>query len=116
MFSLVELSSSHSWSELNYSKNFEHYKQFEDNVERVNAADLDLQQFIDKFEKHYKPVVITGLQEGWKAQSKWTLERLVKKYRNQNFKCGEDNEGYSVKMKMKYYVDYMRKSQDDSPL
>jgi len=111
-----ELSSTSTWNELNYAKNFDVFLQFEDNVEGINASEVNCQEFIDQYEKIYKPCVIVGLQEGWKAQTKWTLERLAKKYRNQKFKCGEDNEGYSVKMKMKYYIEYMKKSQDDSPL
>ncbi|CAG9805786.1 unnamed protein product [Chironomus riparius] len=111
-----ELASTYMWTELEYAKNFEPYLQFEDNCPRIHAPDVNCDEFIEQFEAPYIPCVITNIQEGWKAQSKWSMERLAKKYRNQKFKCGEDNEGYSVKMKMKYYVEYMQKSNDDSPL
>lgn len=111
-----ELHDREAWTALRYVDRFNEFKDFIDNVERIHADDYDCQKFIDEFEKPYKPVVIQGVVEGWKAQEKWTLNRLTKKYRNQKFKCGEDNEGYSVKMKMKYYVEYMATTKDDSPL
>lgn len=112
----AELGDKGAWTSQHYAERFDHFKDFSDNVERIHVKDVNCQQFIDRFERAYKPVVIEGVQKDWSALRKWTLDRLNKKYRNQNFKCGEDNEGYSVKMKMKYYVQYMRTTKDDSPL
>jgi len=111
-----ELNEKGSWTQLGYAKRFDDFKQVEDNCERIDMAQVGCEEFIERYEKIYKPVVITNCTAGWRAHEKWTLSRLAKKYRNQKFKCGEDNEGYSVKMKMKYYVEYMKTSQDDSPL
>lgn len=111
-----ELSSSAAWVEQCYYKNFKPFTVFTDSALRISVDKVSPQEFIERFERPYLPVVILDVQREWMANYKWTIQRLAKKYRNQKFKCGEDNEGYSVKMKMKYYAHYMQTTTDDSPL
>ena len=46
----------------------------------------------------------------------WRGELINKNKSSKSFLPNKDNEGYSVKLKMKYYVDYMSNTDDDSPL
>ncbi|CAL8106528.1 unnamed protein product [Calicophoron daubneyi] len=89
---------------------------FPDHCPRLDSKNASLEQFREEYERIRKPVVITNDQTDWPANKKWTVERLAKKYRNQRFKCGEDDAGYSVRIRMKYFAHYMRHNRDDSPL
>lgn len=105
------------WTKLGYADSFDpDLGSIKDDVERIHVSRVAPDEFVEKYEKLYKPVVIQGATDSWKAQYKWNLSRLARKYRNQKFKCGEDNDGYSVKLKMKYFVYYMEHNRDDSPL
>lgn len=45
---------------------------YKDNVERIDVSKCSHDTFVEKFEKIYKPVVITGATKDWKATAKWT--------------------------------------------
>lgn len=87
-----------------------------DSLERIDIERISAQDFAEKYERPLKPVVLTNVTSSWPAQDKWNLEYLLKRYRNQRFKCGEDDHGYNVMMKFKYFVHYMKNNKDDSPL
>ena len=54
----------------------------------------------------------------WKGLSNWDLESLSSHdtLRERLFKCGEDDDGKSIKLKLKHFIRYLEKNNDDSPL
>ena len=52
----------------------------------------------------------------WGAHARWSLEELLREYGSEKFKVGEDDDGYAVYVKMKYYLRYLLETEDDSPL
>ena len=54
----------------------------------------------------------------WKALHEWSLDKLAthEELRERPFKCGEDDDGKSIKLKLKHFLRYLEENQDDSPL
>ena len=85
-------------------------------IDRVHQSRLSVQQFIDNYERPAVPCIITGCADKWRARKEWSFESFSKSYGNTPLKCGEDDEGYKVKVKTKYFLKYMYHQRDDSPL
>lgn len=67
-----------------------------------HASKLSVQEFQDKYEKPNMPVVIAGCADKWPGYNgAWQPKELMKHYRHRRFRCGEDDDGYPVKMKLK---------------
>lgn len=71
---LLELADKAAWIQHGYSKNFQKFWQFQDNAERIDESNVTTEEFVEKYEKPYKPVIIRGVQNSWRAQHKWTIE------------------------------------------
>jgi len=71
---VAELNDKGEWSSLGYVEQFDSFSAVHDNVERIHVKDFSPSEFIEKYESLYKPVVICGIQDNWKAKHKWTPE------------------------------------------
>eukprot|EP01031_Cornospumella_fuschlensis_P031830 gene31830-38488_t len=87
-------------------------------IVHLDAYSISADEFRGKYEASNIPCVISRIpqKEGWSAVQNWTLQRLKKSYGERMFKCGEDDDGYKIKMKLKYFLSYLRENKDDSPL
>jgi histone arginine demethylase JMJD6 len=86
-------------------------------LDHIHCKDFDVPRFEREFESKNKPCVISGLADQWAGRREWTLQALSEgPYRQCRMKCGEDDDGYSIKIKMKYFMQYLHQNKDDSPL
>ena len=44
---------------------------FTDTIERIGVNDLTVDEFIERYEKGSKPVIITGVTDEWPAKKEW---------------------------------------------
>lgn len=60
----------------------------------------------------------TAKEYEWKARRRWNLEELAndEDLRNRALKCGEDDDGHTIRIKLKHFIRYVRNNRDDSPL
>lgn len=93
---------------------------------RLDAKHLSKTEFQRNYESKSIPCVIDNLPAGfddrefvgkWAAVRKWTLSHLEESdIRTRMFKCGEDDDGHKIKIKLKYFLQYLHNNRDDSPL
>ncbi len=54
----------------------------------------------------------------WPAVRRWKLDALSvdPQLSERPLKCGEDDDGYTIRMKLRHFLQYLRHNRDDSPL
>ena len=54
----------------------------------------------------------------WPAVHRWSLDKLINdpELAERGFKCGEDDDGYTIRMKLRFFIQYLQNNKDDSPL
>ena len=56
---------------------------FQDNIDRVHVNDLTIEQFIERYEKGNKPVIVQGAADDWPAKTAWNFNVSVLQQLNQ---------------------------------
>jgi len=86
--------------------------------QRFSSNELSTEEFINQFERPSIPVIFSDVPqvERWSARYNWAFDCLEDKYSEVRMKCGEDDDGYSIRVKFRHFMDYIDHQTDDSPL
>lgn len=95
-------------------------KQFysdQQDVERVSANELSYEEFLERFIKKNKPVIITDAMEDWPANVFWSQKYLVEECGQRKFLTDEvERKGEKLKMTMRDYYTYAALQKDEDPI
>lgn len=47
---------------------------FQDTIERIHVDDMTFEEFVEKYERGSKPVIIQGVVDSWSAKHEWTVK------------------------------------------
>lgn len=50
---------------------------FKDTIERVHVDEITVEEFLEKYEKGSRPVIIRGIADRWPAMREWQLDQLL---------------------------------------
>jgi len=85
-------------------------------ITRVKRSDITPEWFYEHAAKTHQPIIVEGVTDDWPAMQRWSTDALEERFKNVAFKVAKDDKGKKLRMKFKYYADYLRHQQDDSPL
>mmetsp|Transcript_154314 Transcript_154314/g.287744 ORF Transcript_154314/g.287744 Transcript_154314/m.287744 type:complete len:517 (+) Transcript_154314:103-1653(+) len=85
-------------------------------IPRARRSDITPEWFYEHVAAAKQPMIIEGAVNHWPAMERWSIDRLEERFGNCAFKVGSDKKGRKIRMKMKYFADYMRHQQDDNPI
>eukprot|EP00913_Durusdinium_trenchii_P027575 g25865.t1 len=78
----------------------------------AKASDITPEQFFQQFSSQAWPECCSH----WPAMSRWSIDALDERFRHVPFKVAKDDNGKKLRMKFKYFADYVRHQRDDNPL
>eukprot|EP00928_Gymnodinium_smaydae_P000883 TRINITY_DN10324_c0_g1_i2.p1 TRINITY_DN10324_c0_g1~~TRINITY_DN10324_c0_g1_i2.p1 ORF type:complete len:503 (+),score=124.84 TRINITY_DN10324_c0_g1_i2:74-1582(+) len=85
-------------------------------IPRVKRSEITPEWFYENYASKNLPVIIEGGCADWPAMNAWAIDKLEERFRHVAFKVGEASKGKKLRMKFKYYADYLRQQRDDNPL
>jgi hypothetical protein len=87
-----------------------------EDVPRVEASQLSIQQFIEQYEKPNTPVIITHAVDDWKALSAWNEEYFITESNNQLLRATSASAIMPSYWTMENYYSYAKQVKEEAPL